>query len=594
MVDSFLRVTEGVTPDVFLPPEPAAEAEAQEDREEPKGEEKEEVRNVVYRAEVTREPRMKFFKVPRLGSYMAVPLVYSSFLFPESLDTALKDYAEYKLVVKRNEELMKEYEDRMAKLRAEEEAREEEEAAPPSKPKEGERKKKRKRSVSKAEPEDAEGENLEPPQLEEEKEPQYLSRQLSYVVCLDTMGQDREFAEEEKKFVMESVKQYKEAWEQHEKDRLTEDRKLKEEEQDRDAEFLDKEYSKVQEEEKRFVEEKITTVTTEMDEEEKREKEDIFRCEFKVRQITEGPFREGTLNLSKYNVVKMERIMQTLFYLLGYTREDLCEVATNKLFWKRARTLWNEKLLEEFQNYTPLGPKDGEYKAYQKINFLEKNLDGLVEEDVRNYSLSVSELLICLKETIEVRKADIFRRKAYREKLAREREDAIQRSEERDRQRAEELQAKKEEAMAVRRWMSGRFGRRRWRRRRRRKDSPKKPLKPLKPREKLPKQARRRRVRMRQAKKMKARKLKSKPKTRRRTRRKKKRTKTKTKARRTRRRKRVRKRSLFSTSPSSWRSGTRKIPLWKYRPKSFRSRTTTSSSTRSLKANNPQLNESVR
>jgi hypothetical protein len=453
MVDKFLSMTEGITPDVFNPPEAAGEAESQEvkeneDEEQLKETKEEEViKNVVYRAEVTREPRMRFFKVPRLGSYMAVPLIYSSYLFPDSLDNALKDYAEYKLVVRRNEELMKEYEEKMAKLKAEEEAREGEETPLQNEPKKSGRKKKIQRTVSKAE--DEEENNLEPPQLEEEKEPEYLSKELFYVVCLDTLGQDREFTEDQKKLVIDSIKQYKEVWELHEKGRLTEDRKLKEEEQERDGEFLDKEYSRLQEDERRYIEEKVTAVTTEMDEDEKREKEDIFRCEFRVKQITEGLFREGILNLSKYNIVKMERIMQTLFYLLGYTREDLCEVGTNKLFWKKAREHWNEKLLEDFQNYTPLGPKDGEYKAYQKINFLEKNLDGLVDEDVRSYSLCLAELLNCLKDTLDVRKADIFRRKAYREKLTREREDAIQRSEERDRQRAEELEAKKEEALAV-------------------------------------------------------------------------------------------------------------------------------------------------
>jgi len=450
-------MTEGVTPDAFNPPEPTGEAEQQEVKENEEGEEEqakekkepEKIKNVVYRAEVTREPRMKFFKVPRLGSYMAVPLIYSSYLFPDSLDNALKDYVEYKIVVRRNDELRKEYEEKMAKLKTEEEVREEEEASSHNEPKKSARKKKGKGATSKVEAEEGEEDYLEPPQLEEEKEPEYLSKEISYVVCLDSLGQDREFTEDQKKFVIDTIKQYKEVWQQHERDLLTEDRKLKEEEQEKDAEFLDKEYSRLREDEKRYIEEKITATTIEMDEDEKREKEDRFKCEFNVKQITEGSFREGILNLSKYNVVKMERIMQTLFYLLGYTREDLCEVGTNKLFWKKAREHWNEKLLDDFQNYTPLGPKDGEYKAYQKINFLEKNLDGIVDEDVKSYSLSLAELFNCLKETLEVRKADISRRKAYREKLTKEREEAIQKSEERDRQRAEELEAKKEVAMTV-------------------------------------------------------------------------------------------------------------------------------------------------
>lgn len=42
--------------------------------------------------EVVREPRMHFFKVPRLGSYLAIRLEYESCLFEESFDLGLTDY----------------------------------------------------------------------------------------------------------------------------------------------------------------------------------------------------------------------------------------------------------------------------------------------------------------------------------------------------------------------------------------------------------------------------------------------------------------------------------------------------------------------
>ena len=43
----------------------------------------------IYVKEVVREPRMHFYKVPRLGSFMAVPLIYKSCLLEGSLDTAV-------------------------------------------------------------------------------------------------------------------------------------------------------------------------------------------------------------------------------------------------------------------------------------------------------------------------------------------------------------------------------------------------------------------------------------------------------------------------------------------------------------------------
>lgn len=48
----------------------------------------------VYVPEVVREPRMTFQKVPRLGAYMAVPLIYQSCLFDEALDLAVVDKME--------------------------------------------------------------------------------------------------------------------------------------------------------------------------------------------------------------------------------------------------------------------------------------------------------------------------------------------------------------------------------------------------------------------------------------------------------------------------------------------------------------------
>jgi len=46
----------------------------------------------IYVKEVVREPKMHFYKVPRLGAFMAVPLVYNSCLTEEALDNAVADF----------------------------------------------------------------------------------------------------------------------------------------------------------------------------------------------------------------------------------------------------------------------------------------------------------------------------------------------------------------------------------------------------------------------------------------------------------------------------------------------------------------------
>ena len=46
----------------------------------------------IYVKEVVREPRMHFYKVPRLGAFMAVPLIYNSCLYDDSLTEAVANY----------------------------------------------------------------------------------------------------------------------------------------------------------------------------------------------------------------------------------------------------------------------------------------------------------------------------------------------------------------------------------------------------------------------------------------------------------------------------------------------------------------------
>lgn len=59
----------------------------------------------VYVSEVVREPRMWFKTVPRLGSFMSVPIIYDSCLSDESLDLAIADFQR---VTAENEKLQKE------------------------------------------------------------------------------------------------------------------------------------------------------------------------------------------------------------------------------------------------------------------------------------------------------------------------------------------------------------------------------------------------------------------------------------------------------------------------------------------------------
>lgn len=112
MVDKTLATDAGITHDVFAEGEEEGEVVAEDEEEDEEGA-VEKVKDIldskhVFVPEVVREPRIHFFKVPRLGSYMAIPLVYNSCLSVEALAAAEEDFY---ATTKRIEEQTKEREE---------------------------------------------------------------------------------------------------------------------------------------------------------------------------------------------------------------------------------------------------------------------------------------------------------------------------------------------------------------------------------------------------------------------------------------------------------------------------------------------------
>jgi len=74
--------------------------------------------------------------------------------------------------------------------------------------------------------------------------------------------------------------------------------------------------------------------------------------------------------------------------------------------------------------YNPFGPKEGEYKEYQKLHFVRSNVENIDEEEVDEYSVTIGRLYRWLKTAIELRIEDVrLRRKKANERRA-EREEA--------------------------------------------------------------------------------------------------------------------------------------------------------------------------
>lgn len=93
-------------------------------------------------------------------------------------------------------------------------------------------------------------------------------------------------------------------------------------------------------------------------------------------------WQKGLLELKDTSVVKMRRILQSVFYLLQYKREDVCINGTNKLFWKVAQKLLDDSFIDKLVSYSPCGSKAHAQAPYTTINFIEKNIEGIVPDDV--------------------------------------------------------------------------------------------------------------------------------------------------------------------------------------------------------------------
>lgn len=77
----------------------------------------------------------------------------------------------------------------------------------------------------------------------------------------------------------------------------------------------------------------------------------------KFNPLTPEAWKQGFMDLAKFTVLKFPRVLQTLFYLLGYSREEVCERGTNALNFKKAKLLINEKLFFKIGSYNPVGPR---------------------------------------------------------------------------------------------------------------------------------------------------------------------------------------------------------------------------------------------
>lgn len=67
--------------------------------------------------------------------------------------------------------------------------------------------------------------------------------------------------------------------------------------------------------------------------------------------------------------------------------------------------------------YWPVGPHEDQYKEYEKMKFVLKNLEGINEEELDEYSTALAKLHKWIKLALEVRIEDVKLRRNEKKAL---------------------------------------------------------------------------------------------------------------------------------------------------------------------------------
>ena len=477
--DKCLEPNEGVTFDLITP-------KAQQNNQENQQEKPEEQKGVIKKEDmekkledsikslliddVVNENRIKFFREPRLGCYLALDLTYKTSLNYNSLLSAIQCTKNYQTAKEEQEARKKEWSEKQDEIKnqinelketklKEEEARkiaEENEAkaklaaanateTDPSKQTEGMAPNPNPQVVTHSSKRDntqelAENiENLEKQLIPWEEEPvklqDYDKEDKNIYICLDTLGQDRIFSEEEIKYIKKVGANIKQSLEQLEQNLLEKDRDIR-------IKFLDQE-AKIKTEEKYSDEKFEECINTRIlqyyasdeykskgvtDEITKAFEGDLEKMRYLKKLIIEGECLNILLTFQDFEFVENIKVFQNLFYFAKINPLDINENKTNKLEWKKARKLWNQ-IFPYIQEYNPVGAKPEPIKQIYKLNKIKENLEACLQkrDEIKTYSQTLVMLMDLILHIIKVRHDNIIDRlckiavyKDKREKIIKE------------------------------------------------------------------------------------------------------------------------------------------------------------------------------
>ena len=479
--DQYLEQSQGVTFDLIFPPqktqqqEGEGEANAQEKQANPPTtEKKEEIPkdkeselHSILIPDVVNESRMKFFREPRLGCYLALDLTYKTSLNYNSLLSAIKCTKEYEEAKSAQEKRKKEWSDQQEEIKAqinqikeeiakEEEAKRllEEKAAEARAAQEaanhennpGEENQGQGNNVSAEEKKDVSQINIQNQSMnkkgdqtqdqaqenpiealekqltewteEEVKLADYDKDETKIFLCLDTLGQDRIFSNEEMTFIKMIGNTIKTSMEKLEQNLLEKDRDIR-------IKFLELE-AKIKSQDKYSDEKSEDLINASLnqfyasdeykskgitEEDEKVFEGDLVKMKYLREAYLNGEFKEAVETFENFEFVEFEKIFQNLLYFCQENPLDINEDKTNKLEWKKAKKYWRN-IFYYANNYNPLGPKPQQVKNIYKLNKIKENLESSISkrDEVKSYSQTLLMFIDFILHLIKVRHDDIIRR----------------------------------------------------------------------------------------------------------------------------------------------------------------------------------------
>ena len=380
---------------------PPEKNEGEEGEEGEVDDKKEDVIKSIEIQDVVMDNKIKFFREPRLGSYLAYNISYQSSLSYKSLLSAINNLNDYNTKNEEYEKLKAEKEEQEKLNKENKEENEEEEEEEEKKENEGE------------EGEEEEGEKLIKPILEDfEKEGKTL------IISMDTLGQDRTFSESEKEFANEIAKLIRDSIQLREKTLLEKDRDLRNDYMKIEKPLVeDWTPEKIEAEAdngmKDYLASEEFTNKNIVDEGQRKVEEDYGRANWNIQTLVSTDFLQCLEMFAQFEFVEYEKVFQNILYFAHVEPKEINEPETNKLCWKLARKHW-VPIFETFKEYTPLGAKPDQVLSVFKGNVILANLEPFITEEkleeMKEYSFALTRLLQYVVDILKVRKEDILQR----------------------------------------------------------------------------------------------------------------------------------------------------------------------------------------